>query len=1353
MAGAALSTSVALLPATTATATSLSTAANATATTAATTNPAAANPAETATPSRSFDPARGYVPGEPTPDAGTSASTIPLPPDSSPQTQAAAAQTPDANGGTLALANAGSVETAQGTPLTSLFSNGDALQVYGMGVVSRTAPDGHTLWQRGTTSLYRDWKASYSADLGYTPTPQIPVGTDPADPFYLTAAVSYAERNTAPYAVGDLTGDGVADVAVAETVGVNLGLASCGNSCNFAVDVPGSDLHHGTFVTVLDGRSGATVWHEFDPGFVPQLAISGGRLFVGDETGSPTSTGGLGAYGSQSTVRALTLVKGRTTTARVDWTWSTGSEWGLLLGLHPAGSSVAVTWSDTPVGLGTPGPPDGHVVLLDSRGRTSWDKRTPGYPTLSDYDSSSGRLAVVELTDPTVAIGYTLDALRISDGRTLSATAVPNVLPTTLTLGAQWLVAGVDTTSDQVSSPGYSYDSSSVSAINPSSGKVAWSRTLANDADGYAGQPGGVALAGGSVVVGLWNGSGALTPAQPYEVITDVQALSAGTGTPRWRQYGDEIDPLTLIGDGDQVRGVSHEFDAVTYSARTGARTRQVPLLANLYDAVSADVNGDGHADDIAGGQSGALYAFNGKTLTPDDDAPDVLWRADLGGPVYQIAPATVAGRAVLAVAAGTELDLVDRRTGTILHTMPLPGQYAWNVSTGTIGGRTVLVTGTDRLSAFDAATGKTLWAYRPTSPVYFSNASVVDGTVVTDYQSQVALREAPSVLAAVGIDGASGKVAWSAPQDTATTYSSQLWDGVIGGAGIPGAGPNGAAFAWQTADGGGRVDVRNAKTGALLYSNTDPNLVYHDHYLLDPGAGLIATGDFGAVKIAPAGPAYASPSGTGSALVTSGPSQVLLTAQITVKVYPMSVFGAGDDDVAPLATDGTYLAGTMSPGSAGQAYAMPINWLQRELLFTEMGQRPRPYAAAVQRGLEKVAVTGTAASTAGRHRSAAPNQKVTRPSTQALGDSTAAATRSGRAQPSGSIKIRGYDAAGEPQLTATEPSGYDPATIRKYLGLTGTGKGQTVAVVDAPGDSNLASDLAAFDEQFQLPAADLTIKAPFGTGTVNPNWGLETAMDVEWIHATAPEAAIVLVQSHDDSIAALFAAVDAAAALKPAAISLSWGLSIEFTDETFYDAHCARAGTICTIASGDRGWPAGYPSDNPAALAVGGTSLHLSADGTVSAETAWAGSGGGRSWVENAPAGQKGLVSTVDVVSGGRGVPDVSYVADPETGVAVYDTGDGLAQTGWFQVGGTSLGAPSWAAIIAATDQLRAAAGKSRLTVAQIYAARAGLGDITEGSNGDCPDGVCSTTQGYDTVTGLGSPRLGIDRKLLSAK
>jgi subtilase family serine protease len=361
-------------------------------------------------------------------------------------------------------------------------------------------------------------------------------------------------------------------------------------------------------------------------------------------------------------------------------------------------------------------------------------------------------------------------------------------------------------------------------------------------------------------------------------------------------------------------------------------------------------------------------------------------------------------------------------------------------------------------------------------------------------------------------------------------------------------------------------------------------------------------------------------------------------------------------------------------------------------------------------------------------------------------------------------LKAHGYTPAGKPVLAQAAPAGYDPAVIRSYLGLTGDGSGQTVAVVDAYADPGIVSDVNAFSTQFGLPLVcgtpgagtgcfGLTAGAPHGTAGTDPGWALETSLDAEWIHAVAPGAKVRLVQARDASFASLFAAVDAAAALHSDAISLSWGYPGEFSDETYYDGHCALARSVCVAASGDYGHPGSYPAYNPRAVAVGGTTLQLAAGGTVSSELAWAGSGGGRSYFEPKPAAQQGVTPGTR-----RGIPDISFDADPNTGVAVYDSTPYLGQAGWFQVGGTSLGAPAWTAILASADQLRAAAGKGRLTSAAdqaaraVYAATPALGDITAGPpNGICPQ-ECLAGAGYDFVTGLGSPRTAIDAAMAAA-
>ena len=363
------------------------------------------------------------------------------------------------------------------------------------------------------------------------------------------------------------------------------------------------------------------------------------------------------------------------------------------------------------------------------------------------------------------------------------------------------------------------------------------------------------------------------------------------------------------------------------------------------------------------------------------------------------------------------------------------------------------------------------------------------------------------------------------------------------------------------------------------------------------------------------------------------------------------------------------------------------------------------------------------------------------------------------------SIQVLGYTTSGVPLVTTSSPSGYRPATIKGYLGLTGTGSGQTIAIVDAYNDPTVSSDLSTFDKQFSLSAPP-SFKKVGETGSTtslpatDAGWSLEISLDVEWAHAVAPSASILLVEATTSSLSDLDTAIDYAAKQSGVSvISNSWGITGELSTESTLDSHCKLTTAVCVFSSGDAGAPGGYPAYSPYVVAVGGTTLSLATSSTgavsVSSEVAWSGSGGGISSYEALPAYQS------KAPAGGRAIPDVSYDADPSTGFAVYDSTAYNGSSGWFQMGGTSAGAPQWSAIIAAANQLRKSKSKAVLAAwtstsidrasTDIYGLTTGIADITSGaSNGSCS--LCNPAVGYDAVTGLGSPRKGIDSALASA-
>jgi subtilase family serine protease len=355
--------------------------------------------------------------------------------------------------------------------------------------------------------------------------------------------------------------------------------------------------------------------------------------------------------------------------------------------------------------------------------------------------------------------------------------------------------------------------------------------------------------------------------------------------------------------------------------------------------------------------------------------------------------------------------------------------------------------------------------------------------------------------------------------------------------------------------------------------------------------------------------------------------------------------------------------------------------------------------------------------------------------------------------------------ADGAPKVTSTTPTGLSPSAIKSVYNLSGlaptsnAGAGQIIAIVDAYNDPNSLADLNVFNKKYGYPTlstcTSLTqagscfeVAKPSGAPATDADWALEESLDIEWAHAEAPGAKIVLVEAKTSSDANLYAAVDYANSIGANDVSMSWGGS-ESSTETGSDSHFNHAGTFYTASSGDDGAGVIYPSSSPKVIAVGGTTLNgcsgTSCSGFTS-ETGWGGSGGGISAFESIPSFQNSYTgpvfgaATINALTAGqRGVPDVSFEADPNTGVSIYDSTAFEGQSGWWTIGGTSVGAPNWAGILAAGT----AAGRTGLQGnAKIYASgyKTKLRDITSGGNGSCGS-HCTAGPGYDLVTGLGSP------------
>jgi subtilase family serine protease len=356
--------------------------------------------------------------------------------------------------------------------------------------------------------------------------------------------------------------------------------------------------------------------------------------------------------------------------------------------------------------------------------------------------------------------------------------------------------------------------------------------------------------------------------------------------------------------------------------------------------------------------------------------------------------------------------------------------------------------------------------------------------------------------------------------------------------------------------------------------------------------------------------------------------------------------------------------------------------------------------------------------------------------------------------------QVRLADGTVRAAAPAATPSGYGPADLAAAYKLptTTAGTGQTVAIVDAYHDPNAESDLAVYRSQFGLPActsASGCFRQVNQTGGTTPpatdtGWAQEESLDIDMVSAVCPNCKVLLVEASSATDADLTKAVNEAAALGATEISNSYGGS-ETSSETSLNSAYNHPGIAITASAGDSGYGVEFPAAVPTLTAVGGTSLTHASNARGWSETVWgsssgglfglsSGTGSGCSAYEAKPSWQK------DAGCAKRTVADVSAVADPNTGVAVYDsTPDTTGNVGWLEFGGTSVSSPIIASVYALAGNAASTSGASFA-----YAHTSSLFDVTSGSNGSC-GGVlsggsskkylCTGQAGYDGPTGLGTP------------
>ncbi len=363
-----------------------------------------------------------------------------------------------------------------------------------------------------------------------------------------------------------------------------------------------------------------------------------------------------------------------------------------------------------------------------------------------------------------------------------------------------------------------------------------------------------------------------------------------------------------------------------------------------------------------------------------------------------------------------------------------------------------------------------------------------------------------------------------------------------------------------------------------------------------------------------------------------------------------------------------------------------------------------------------------------------------------------------------------------QPGFTGTSPSGETPASLSCVYGTwagpgdaagcliggsgykTPSGGTKVIAIVDAYHYPTACNDFNHFSTQFGLPTANCSdpndphFRVVYASGSqprANCGWAQEAALDIEWAHAMAPDAQIILVEADSNSNTNLLKAVDVASGLVAQAggglVSMSWGSS-EFSTESTYESRFSTPGVTYIASSGDSGGKVIWPSASPSVVSAGGTTVNRNSSGAFTNETAWSSAGGGPSKYLLAGSYQSSIVLLDQLLNGYRGTPDYSFDANPSTGVSVYDSTSCQGMSGWMVFGGTSVSAPSLAGIInlsgnfAGTSSVQNSAYDHYSTASSggnVCSYSSPFNDVTAGSAGTYPATGC-----WDFATGIGSPR-----------
>ncbi|MFD3476094.1 FG-GAP repeat domain-containing protein [Streptomyces sp. NPDC058695] len=727
---------------------------------------------------------------------------------------------------------------------------GDYYSVNSMGYVQLHAADGSTKWARTSSSFYPDWQVKPLQVWRVEPYPaQILMGYNAVSPF--------TANSDSGYSTGDLTGDGVPDLVFSAQVGTT--------PYPRPFTSPGSSLTTGTFVTVLDGRTGTTVWSKLY-NHASMVKIVDGTLLVAD---APRMSGDAKVPADAT----LTLTGMRFTsgsdgklTPASSWTYDSketrDANWGDIQDLGKG--KVVVSWNlDKADGVDA----RGRTLVLDTAdGSVTWQTDSMLYNRKMRVDAGRKRIIAIEQSDATDAVHYEVASYDLKTGHRATLQGRDNVVPTALTVGDLGGKAGDEyAVAESSFDENYLVNASTVRVVNgDSADTLRWSNTVKrDDDDGNNGaNTFGLSVAGGKLIMTGQDNDKFDVPENRGGTRYASLTVFSGKGAVTWQSKGVAgtamYQDVYSDAEGTHVRLIDPAQNIRTFKLASGKAESVTPLQSDISHAQSADLNKDGKNDLIMGGSSNGLWAYSGPSLV-NGSKPEKLWQATLPGAVHDIETGDVNGdgKPEIVVAADTATVVLNGRTGKTLATIDGGGQYVRTAKLADLNGdgEQDIVVPTDALRAY-YGDGHAIWTYnapKGAGDVQFADPSVNDGRVYASYASADALEQTTPVTSAVALNAKTGKTKWSAAPkapDGAVGGIRTLTpnDGVFASKEIPYADGHAVVYVWDadaplTVNGVTMIssqnmfEIRDGRTGEVLHTWVSGGLWTHNSFFAKDGA------------------------------------------------------------------------------------------------------------------------------------------------------------------------------------------------------------------------------------------------------------------------------------------------------------------------------------------------------------------------------------------------------------------------------------------------------------------------------------------------------------------------------------